>query len=101
MPSSIRLILPPPEGQSPVRRLATRASSRHAVPEARSLACAAVGRSNSVNVWQRVLDRVAPMMESDVSTLDRLDGVTRGRGDGLRHAARVPQPAEGTEPATT
>ncbi|HEV7148790.1 MAG TPA: hypothetical protein VGN48_17500 [Pedococcus sp.] len=54
-----------------------------------------------MNVWQRVLDRVAPMMESDVSTLDRLDGVTRGRGDGLRHAARLAQPAEGTEPATT
>lgn len=54
-----------------------------------------------MNGWQRVLDRVAPLTESDVSTLDRLDGVGRRQGDGLRHTARLSQPAEGTEPATT
>jgi hypothetical protein len=55
---------------------------------------------NSVGVWQRVLDRIAPMMEPDVSALDQLDGLTPRRGDGLRHTARVSQSAEGTEPAT-
>jgi hypothetical protein len=55
----------------------------------------------SVDVWQRVLDRVAPLMGPDVSALDRLDGVRRGQDDGLRHTARLSAPAEGSEPATT
>lgn len=54
-----------------------------------------------MNVWQRVLDRIAPLTESEVSTLDRLDGVARGQGDARRHTARLSQRAEGTEPATT
>ena len=55
---------------------------------------------NSVGVWQRVLDRVAPLTEPDVSPLDQLDGLARRQGDGLRQTVRVSQPAEGTEPAT-
>ncbi|HEV7196061.1 MAG TPA: hypothetical protein VGN19_08985 [Pedococcus sp.] len=57
-------------------------------------------KGNSVGVWQRVLDRVAPLMEPDVSVLDRLDGLTRGPADGPRPTARLSQAAEGAEPAT-
>jgi hypothetical protein len=32
-----------------------------------------------VDVWDRFLERVAPMVESDVSGLDRLDGVGAAR----------------------
>lgn len=32
-----------------------------------------------MDVWNRLLERVAPMMEQDVSGLDRLDGVGTGR----------------------
>ena len=28
-----------------------------------------------MSIWQRLLDRIAPMMPADLSRLDRLDGV--------------------------
>ena len=41
-----------------------------------------------VPMWQRILDRIAPVMEEDLSELDRRDGV--GRAMAERRPTSVP-----------
>jgi hypothetical protein len=43
-------------------------------------------------MWQRILDRIAPVMEEDLSELDRRDGVGGPVAD--RPCASVPVPSE-------